>query len=527
VLAAAVVFAALALAPVAVMVAGSVVVEGKLSAAAYRNILATERQWSLLRNSVGLAGLTALACMALGSALGFMLTRIQVPGRGLLAFLFAVPLVVPSYVCALAWIHLLGQRGAINSLLMRLFALDAPPFSIYGLPGAVFVLSLCYYPIVMLTTAAALMSADVTQEEAARLYGGWRRALAGVTLRQGAPGCLAGGVLVFVLALGSFGVPSFLRLNVYALESFTKFSAFYDTAGATAAALPLIALSVAALFVFERCRRRLAGPFVSSHDRQPPWLPVGPWRWGACAACMLVLLISVVLPLGALAREAGGAAAYAQALQTAWPELAHTLLVGALSATAMTLLGLPLAYGLTRGHGWRRAAVAYAPLLTFAIPGTVLGIGLIKVWNRGGAAEWVYGTAAIVVFAYVARFLVVAQRGMAAALDQVGPSLAEAAAVSGVSPFRTGWGVMLPLLWRPLAAVWVVAFILSMGELSATVLVSPPGFTTLTTRMFSLMHYGMSELVAALAILLVVCVLGPLCVLAVALRSYAGSAHHA
>jgi len=525
VLASAAVFVVVALAPVAVMVAGSVSVDGGLSAAAYRDVLRTQRQWTLLGNSVGLAVLTAVACTALGLTLGLVLTRIRVPLRGLLVFLFAIPLVVPPYVFAMAWIHLLGQRGAITAMIAQLFGLEAAPFTIYGLAGAVFVLTLCYYPVVVLTTAVALVSADVTQEEAGRLYGGWRRALTGITLRQALPGCLAGGILVFVLALGSFGVPSLLRLHVYALESFTKFNAFYDMAGATAASMPLVVLSLGALFGFERYRRRLSNAFVSSHGRQPPWLPVGRWRWCAWTACVVVLLVSVVLPLGVLAKEAGGIGAYAQALKTAWPELAHTLLVGALSATAMTLLALPLAYVASRGRGWRRSVVDYAPLLTFAVPGTVLGIGLIRLWNRGGAADWVYGTVAVVVFACIARFMAVAHRGAAVALGQIDPSLEDAAAVSGVSWLRTGTGVVLPLVWRPLVGVWVVVFILSVGELSASILVCPAGFNTITTRMFSLMHYGMNQLVAALAIMLVVCILAPLMVLAVAMRRYLGNAY--
>ncbi|MBN2312155.1 MAG: iron ABC transporter permease [Candidatus Hydrogenedentes bacterium] len=506
-------FLAVALAPVAWMLATCLMAEPAAPFAPFADVLTSPRQWALFQGSLILAAFTATGAMAMGAALAYVVTRIAVPGRGTWTALLMVPLVVPPYVFALAWLDLLGRRGPLNAALTELLGTDAPPLNVYSLAGAAFVMSLCHFPIVFLTTRAALNSIDARFEEAGRLFAGDRRTFFGITLRQAAPGCLAGGLLVFVLALAEFGVPSLLCVPVYTIEVFTKFSAFYDTPGATATAAPLLCVSLLALYLCNRCMRGARRPAWSGQARHVPPGRGRIRRGLGLAACAVAVAGSVVAPVAVLMKRAGALGTYVRAIETAWDELIHSLVTAALAATAMALLALVVAYAARRLRPRAGNALDWAALASLAVPGTVLGVGLIGLWNRPGLLGLVYETVGILLLAYVARFFAVAHKGLETAIDRLDPGLEEAAAASGVSWWRGFIWIVAPLLAPAFAAVWLLTFILCLGELNAAVLVCPPGYTTLSVRIFTLMHYGMNELVAALAVILVMCTVLPLVLL--------------
>ncbi len=518
----------LVLAPIVSMFASSLAGEGMPSLSAYRRLLTSARQWGLLRNSLLTAGATSLAAIVTGLTLGFLLTRIKFPFRRFFIFFLIIPAVVPSYVFAMAWIQILGKRGLITVYMERLVGLREPILNLYGMPGTVLVLSLSYFPIVMLTTCAAFGSIDARHEEAGRLYVGWKRTLLGVTLKQVMPASFTGGVLVFVLSLANFGVPSLLGLHVYTLEIYSRFNAFYDVGGATASALPLVALSLLALLGYRLYIRGRSHVTLSGHVRRAAPIDPGAWRWVALGICFGVAGVSVALPLAVLLRQAGGPASYAAALQSAGNEIMNSLLTAALAATALVLFAFPTAYAVARWKTRATVGLDFLALVPFAIPGTILGVGLIRLWNRPGLMGMVYGSVAILVLAYAARFFSIAHRGLSLGIERIDNRLEEAAAVSGVSWFASLRKVVFPLLWPAVAAVWILTFILSLGELGASVLVSPPGFTTLPVRIFTLMHYGMNQVVAALAVMLLLCVLAPLAALSfIALKRFrVGHASH-
>jgi iron(III) transport system permease protein len=153
----------------------------------------------------------------------------------------------------------------------------------------------------------------------------------------------------------------------------------------------------------------------------------------------------------------------------------------------------------------------YAPAVLcvapFLVSGPVLAISLIAIWNRPGPLGMVYDSVLILVFACAARFTFFAERGVSAALSELQPRLTEAAYVFGIPWWRQATGILLPLTWPVTFGVWGLGFVFSMGEIDATALLCPPGRTTLTMRIFSLMHYGPSPMVAALSVMVVALIL--------------------
>lgn len=491
-------YAAVALLPVAAVFLQSLWPEGTFSTAAYGRVLAEARQWSLLRNTLVLAaGTTALAA-AIGLPVAFALERRRVFARPAFLWLLALPLLVPPYVNAIVWADLLGRQGLLRFGIAPAVGGGPAPFSVYTTAGAAFVLALSYFPIIAYAAVLALRRYDPRVEEPARLVAGRGRILWAIAAPLVAPAVLSGCALVFVLTLVEFAVPSFLQVNVYTVEIYERFSLSYDAAEAAALSVPLIACGfavIAAWALYVRPRQgRLGGGGC-------PIRSAGRVDWAATAYCAGVVAAATLLPLIVLVRRSLPLSSYAEAWRTAREEILTSLAVGAGAATLLAGLGFAMA-GLARFR--RSTARLYGlSVLPFLVSGPLLGVGLILVWNRPGPPALVYDSTLILVLACAARYLCFAYEALHAALRDVPRRHDEAAAVAGVPWHRHALGVLLPPMAPVLAAVWGLGFLFSLRELDAAVLVAPPGRSTLAVRLFGLMHYGPSRLVAALSVITV------------------------
>jgi len=473
---------------------------------AYRAMLEESRQWILLRNTAGIAVGTALLATLLGAPIGFALEHVRVPTRRVLWFGVAVPLLVPPYIAAIAWIDLLGRQGLVTSVLDRVCGIPSTALGIYSPYGVILVLALCYFPIVALTTGLAARRIDRRIEESAALAVSKWRALYSITVPLLAPGVLTGSVLVCLLSMVNFGVPSLLQVNVYPVEIYTRFNAFHDFRQATAMAVPLLVAAGALLgsVTFGAWRKRF---WLTGIRQQIEMEPARPARWVGAAVCWLVVVVSAVLPMIALVRGSLPVSSYVHAWNTAGSEIAQSILIAAVAATGLAVLGLSVSYWTRYRGAVANAAVHAGALVPFAVSGPVLGIGLILLWNRPGPAGAVYGSIAVVVLAVAARFAFFAEAGVGVALRHIDPNLEAAAALAGVPLWRRVTCIVVPIAFPSLVAVWGLCFVLALQELDVTVLVCPPGTTPLPVRLFTLMHYGPSRLVSALCVLMVCLVL--------------------
>jgi len=494
------VFVLLVLLPLGAALALTFTSEDGPSIAAYRAILTGSRQWGLLVTTLTIACGTAAASTLLGAPIGFALEYLRVPGRRALSWLVAVPFLIPPYVGAVAWIALLGNNGVVAAWLPKglLSALLLP--GLYTVPGVILVLTLSHFPLVTLAAAVALRRYEWRYEEAGRLARPSLAVFAHITLPLVLPGVLTGALFVFMLALVGFAVPSLLQVNAYPVEIYTRFSALCDSAGAIAQAWPLVLVGGSALLFWGRCirpkHRWLTGggcPAVGVGGKALCTV--------AAACCWAVVGLAALLPLSVLVWRSMPASSYLEVWQTAKEEMMTSFLVAASSATLLTTLALCMAC-VARERRWASRGYAIS-LAAFLMSGPALGVALIAVWNRHGLPGLVYDSLAILVLACTARFLFFAYQGVGSALSQLNPSIEEAARVCGVPWRRRLLGLIVPLLWPTLLAVWGVTFLLSLREVDATVLVCPPGATTLPVRLFTLMHYGPSRLVAALSVLTV------------------------
>jgi iron(III) transport system permease protein len=226
------------LAPVISMFVKSLFVGGEFSLKNYGMLFQSDREWRLLFNSLSLAGATTLITMLLGVPLGMLLTKTDLPLKRFFTILFVIPLLIPSYILAIAWFYCLGRSGIVARVFNESIGILTSNF-LFSFPGTLFVMVSVLLPIVIILTMTYLRMVNPNLEEAAILHGSWPTVWRKITIPLISPGIALAALIVFILTLGEFGVPSFLRFDVYPVESFTRFSAFYDFNTATAAAIPL------------------------------------------------------------------------------------------------------------------------------------------------------------------------------------------------------------------------------------------------------------------------------------------------
>ncbi len=371
----------------------------------------------------------------------------------------------------------------------------------------------------MILTLFYLQSVNPRLEEAGRLVARWPVILRYVTLPTIRPGILFGGILVFLLALGEVGAPMFLRYPVFPVETLTQFSAFYDFGAAAAAASPLLAVTLLVL-AFERryLREKTYRLRPTTPGSRMLLVPLGPWRVPAFLAVSLLASAIVVLPLLALVVSSLSPFAYPEAWSKAADSLGRSLTLAAVGATLLTVFGFFCGYLIHQRalRLWR--AVDTLTLLLFTLPGTVIGVGLIALWNRP-ATGFLYASAGMVILAYLAQYTALTSRITLAVLGNVPQSLEEAAQMTG-APWlaRIGY-VVLPAALPGVIAAWLIGFIFCLRDLGASMLVYPAGQDTLPVRIYTLMANGAPSLISALCVMLVAVALISLAILGWLLRA--------
>ena len=462
-------------------------------------------------HSLALSSLVTVLTVALGLPLGILLGKTDLPFRRFFSVLFVIPLLIPPYIMAVSWFDLMGQDGLLTHLLGASVSTATAHF-LFGLPGCVFVLFSIFLPIPMLLTMVFLRTINPRLEEAGRLVSGWRGVTKGITIPLILPGVLLSAMLVFLLSFGEFSVPNFLRYDVFPVESFTQFSAFYNFKAATAAAVPLAAVTLLLLlleaaFLREKTYRLRPSPELE----RLPLIALGAHRKWLFASVATVGLVIVIVPIVVLVIQSSGITAYAEALNRAGDSLLRSLVYAVIGATLLTLLGFFTGYGIqTRAFKFWRS-VDSLTIFLFALPSTVIGIGLISLWNTPWT-NFVYGTPVIIILGYLAKYTALTSRISVTLLGQISPSMEEAAQVAGAGWFRRMGLIVAPLARRGLVAAWLVGYIFSLRDTGITMLVYPAGHETLPVRIFTLMANGSAELIAALCMVMISATLVPVAI---------------
>jgi iron(III) transport system permease protein len=477
---------------------------------------------ALLGRSLALAGGVLAIALAIALPAAWLVARTDLPGRRLWAVLAALPLVFPSYVAAFAFVSVLGPRGALQGWLEPL-GIGALPAVAYGYSGACLVLGLFVYPYLYLLLVAALRDLDTAWEESSRSLGAgpWRTFFA-VVLPRLRPALAGGSLLVVLYTLSDFGAVSIVRFNTFTVAIYNAYSGLFDRTSAAALATVLMILA----FAVVRLETAVAGRFRLASGRTPRAgspVELGRWKWPALIGLVALAVANLVLPLGLILFWAVRARAAGLPLGSAWGAAANSLTAAAAAAVVALVLALAVAWWKERYPGPWATAVARLARAGYALPGLVIALALVFF-----AARWarpLYQSLALLVAAYVIRFLPEALAAARAALAAVPSRLEEAARSLGRGPIQVLREVTLPLMRRGLLAGLGLVFLTSMKELPATLILRPIGFDTLATRVWGYAAEGIYSRAAVPALLLVAVSALPvyLLVIAPALRPRAAS----
>jgi len=447
-------------------------------------------------------GVTACSILV-GVPLAILTVQTDLPFRRFWTVMSALPLVIPSYIGAFAFVSAFGPRGVLQDALAPLGIQELP--EIYGLFGTTLVLTLYTYPYVYLTTRASLLSFDATVVEAAQTLNHTRwEAFRRVTLPQIKPGVAAGSLLVALYTLSDFGTPQIMRYDVFTRMIFVWYNNYF-LGRAALLSLLLLAITVVILAVESRIGSGDDGAHVSSGDRRPARIELDRWRWPALGFCTAVAGLALAVPLGILAmwltRPSPGYAEGGFAFEPAY--VFNSVGVSLAAAVLAVAVGLPLAYLAARSDSRLASLPERASYVGYATPGVVVGLALIFFGLR--FASVVYGTVFILVFAYVVRFVPQAVGTMKSSILQVDPAYVDAARTMGDGPFRSFRRVTLPQIAPGIVAGAALVFLTTMKELPATLLLKPLGEETIVTYIWQMQeaaYYGQ----AAIPALILVCV---------------------
>jgi iron(III) transport system permease protein len=478
--------------------------------------------YRIFLTTVLLIGAKTVIAVAIAAALAWIVTRTDTPFRGTLEILITLPFFVPGLLEAIGWIMLLSPNtGTINVWVRSLFGLEGTPFNIYSLGGMIWVMSLGSTSFIFLLLVNALRNMDAALEESARSSGaGAVRVALTITLPLMAPVILGAGMLSFIRAMDAFEVPVLLGLpaKVFVFSNRIYAAVQYDYPVnyglATALGVSFFALMIALLYLQNRILGGRSFFVVTGKGYTPRIVRLGRFKYVTLAVCLLFFIVGTGLPLsqvliGSFQRVFGlprldmfTLANYTAILSdlTLWRGLVNTFVVCGIAAAVTVLLCTMVAYISTRTAYVGRQALDVITWLPWAIPGIVVGLGML--WAYITLPVPLYGTLILLGIVFVTTGLPLGVRVMQGVMVQLGRELEESSRVLGASWTTTFLRVVAPLLKPALAGAVLLLFVGFSRAVSATILFVGPGTELLSVSLFSYSQAGRFEVVSALAMVL-------------------------
>lgn len=457
-----------------------------------------------LSNTLYLTIAVGLGTMVIGTGSAWLVVMCRFPGQRIFEWALLLPLAVPTYVIAYAYTDFLQYAGPLQTWLRELFDWGRGDYyfpNIRSLGGAATLITLVLYPYVYLLARAAFLEQSVCALDVGRTLGrGPWNLFATVAVPLARPAIVAGVSLVLMETLNEFGAVQFFGVDTFTTGIYRTWFGLGEQVAAAQLAACLL-LFVIVLVLLERWSRGKRKYFhTSSRYQQLPEYRLRGWRAaGAFLACILPVLIGFLIPSGLLAQMAiarGDALLGTRFLDFAW----NSLTLAVIASGFAVGLAVVLSYGLRLNDSPLTRLATRIASMGYAVPGSVVAVGILIpfAWLDSTLNNWLYaysgkivglifsGTAFILIYAYVVRFLAVSFNTVEASLGKVTPSMDAASRTLGQSPTGTLKRVHTPIMRGSLLAAGILVFVDVMKELPATIILRPFNFDTLAVRAYSL-----------------------------------------
>ncbi|GAA3929315.1 iron ABC transporter permease [Microbacterium soli] len=500
------------------------------------NAILTSRGITAAVNSIIIAVCAGAFAVAIGTGLAWVAARTDVPWRAVAQTAGIIPLFISAFVGAMAWSLVASPRSGYINLLFSTLGWNIT-WDVYSIGGIIFVQSLYYSPYPFLFVYGALRLMNPELEEAALVHGArqWT-VVTNVTLPIIRPALLGAGVLTFALILEDFPIPTILGAanDVQTLPSYVyslMTVAPSEVNQASAVGIVLLALLVIIIVTQRLLLKGKAYTTVSGKGFRPGMIKLGRWRWPVFSLVMLYLFLAIVVPIAALAVAAFSGARYLSSFRDLFDPSAYSadafidsvtsrafiqatsnsFIAGGAAALFGLVLFVLLAYFVLRTNLIGKRFLGVLTVAPVAIPSLVMGIAFFWTWSVIPLP--VYGTLAVLVLAYIARFIPQGYGGIAASMEQIHPDLEAAAEVSGAGKMRALWWATVPLLRTSIISAGLMVLILSIRELASSIFLFTSRTRVLSVLVFGQWENGQWDRVASMslaysAILLVITVVG-------------------
>jgi iron(III) transport system permease protein len=473
-----------------------------------------------LANSFILSVSVVIFSVLIGVPMGYFVARVKLPGKNLLLSLGILPVIMPSFIGAFSWIILLGRQGVLRYFINTVLApvgIQIP--SIYGMFGMIFTMTMTFYPFVFLLSYGSFSQSNPLLEEAAMLMGaGKGRIFRTVTLPLILPSLGAAALLVFIRAIGSFGIPAIIGGEKYVLPTLIYFrvNGFWDLNGASAIAVVNVMITGAVLLLQKYVVSGRKYETISASRSEQKLYTHWAVRLIAGFFCFLVLAVSLLPQITIIVMsffekwpdfypQGFTLANYRRIPRVSRAEFGNSLYLSSIATILTAALGSIVAYITERRKPKGAVILDLAIMAPFVLPGTVVSVALLSAFS-GNSVIALGGTFTIIVIAYIIRRTPYVYRSVAASLTQLDPTLEDSSAIAGASWFYTFRRVSLPLILPGIISGSILTFSTLLQELSTTMLLYSAKTRTVPIMIYSTVADGKFGEASALSVVLLVVV---------------------
>ncbi len=519
--------------PMAVLIGNSFLSGNKVTLSHYARVFSDPGIRVSILNSLKVVIPSTVFSTLLGVLLAWICCRTNLPGRRLWRRLLSIPYFIPPFIGAIAWTFLLGPKGIINKGLMALFGLSSAPFNIYSIAGMIFVMTVYRFAVPFIVVMPTMKKVSASFEEAARISGAkpWQ-AVRDVTIPLLLPSILGAMLLVFMFILSDFGVSAVLgapdRIRLMTTEIFYLINRpdlenHLQIASAYSIMLSLFALL--GLFAYHRILGSSKYAVISGESAAADKIRFG--KRGKSVLLVFVVLFFVLTTLAPVIASAVvattktyglpyGAANFTfenfsnlLGIRNIARAFRNSAVLSVVSSVLIASITMIVAYMSVRRNARGVKGVRFMEMmvtLPYAMPGTIIALGMILAFAQPLKLTGIrlYGTFAILLIAYVARFLNLGYNNITGAMSQIDLSLEEAARISGASPMRTFFDIVVPILRSSLVGSVLLVIAPTISEISLSSLLWSVRNETIGTIVYSAQEEGKILRTAALAVVLMI-----------------------
>lgn len=496
----------------------SLIINKQLNFSNYLAIFSKRYYFQPFLNSMILGICTATIGTTIGFIFAYALTRTTLPFKNFFRLTATFPIISPPFVVALAAILLFGRAGSLTPILTTIIG----KYSIYGLGGLILVETIAYSPTAFLVLCGILQAIDPALEEASMDLGASRaKVFSTITLPLSTPGIASAWLLVFIQSMADFGNPMVISGNfrVLSVQAFLQITGMYDLSRGSTLAIFLLLPTLTAFFlqkywVSRKSYVTVTGKPTGATIKRLEWYIKAPVYTCCVLFTGIVFLFYGMLVYGSFQTLWGVDATltlknYVEMFQVGKDYLIDSLTLSTLATPITGLLGMFLAFLIVRKKFIGRGLMEFVSMLTFAVPGTVVGIGYILAFNQKSILfpSVLTGTAWIIITLLIFRNMPVGIRSGIAALQQIDPSIEEASTDLGADSNTTFRRITLPMIAPAFFSGLAYSFVKAMTAISAVIFVVSGKWNLITVAVLGFVDNAAYAQAAAMSLLLILIVM--------------------